>query len=106
VKRPVLSMLAVLAILVLPGVASDSWAGPPPCDTRCSCAVSCDTLCSNGGAITCGFYGDCIDLCDSRAAAATSPVVTNPPALEITAPAACPLPQATPAVELPAFLQE
>lgn len=109
-KRPVLLMLAVLALLVVPGLAVDSWAAPPPCDTRCSCAVSCSTLCSNPGVITCGYYGDCIDKCGFRAAAAASPVVTAPPVLATEAPESCAPAQSSPAASpsqaLPAFLAE
>lgn len=56
-------LYAALVLLVCLALPSLSLAAPPPCDTRCSCAVPCNTLCSNSGAMTCGFYGDCSDLC-------------------------------------------
>jgi hypothetical protein len=60
-KKIVLYAVFILvACLALPSL---SLAAAPPCNTRCSCAVSCSTLCSNSGTITCGFYGDCRDLC-------------------------------------------
>jgi hypothetical protein len=87
---------AVLSCLVLPSLG---FAAPPDCDTRCSCAVSCSTLCSNGGVITCGKYGDCIDLC-GRVAANQAPVQ----APFFAAPEACSAPAAQDAAPTLDFL--